>query len=427
VAQRVTSVGGPISLEALIPKGEEDPSSTQQLAENLGAVMSAQPEQLPETSRPRTKVQRKLPARNGKPFEGTEQAFIQHIDGICRAAHFEFPRELLETLYLSLKVRPFVVLAGPSGVGKSALAQLMAEACGGALESQDLLRVAVEAHWTDSRFILGRRDAQGFRPTDFYRFLEMAQPDRLYHVLLDEMNLAHVEYYFAQLLSAMESDGLLRVPEDDEESKALRIPSAGTLLPLLRLYGTINVDESTQVLSDKVIDRANVIEVEAQRPKELISAEVRRERRVPGLHLSLEQLQQWHQLPEKNLKVPKVIQEIWTVMVQRESHTVAPASPGQGGGIRVRQPIPIGHRIIRDIALFVHYAERLGGTLTTQDAIDLQIKQRILPKIRGDLRLQEMLDELAKVLDTHQLMRSAKRLESMRHQLEIDQFVTFWT
>jgi energy-coupling factor transporter ATP-binding protein EcfA2 len=389
--------------------------------------MSTQPEERPATPRPGAKIQRTLPARNGKPFEGSEREFIQHIDTVCRAAHFEFPRELLETLYLSLKVRPFAVLAGPSGVGKSALAQLMAEACGGALASQDLLRVAVEAHWTDSRFIFGRRDAQGFRPTDFYRFLEQAQPDRLYHVLLDEMNLAHVEYYFAQLLSAMESDGLLRVPEDDEGSSPLRVPSAGPQLPLLRLYGTINVDESTQVLSDKVIDRVNVIEVEAQPPKELISAEVQRERRVPEVHLSVEQLRQWHQLTEKNLKVPKAIQEVWAVMAQRESQTVVPASSGQGGERKVRQPIPIGHRIIRDIALFVHYAERLGGALTSQDAIDLQIKQRILPKIRGDLRLQEMLGELAKVLETHQLTRSAKRLEGMRDQLEIDHFVTFWT
>lgn len=425
--QRTPPADGPIPLEALIPVDEVGPSSTQQLAKSLRTVMSTQAEERPVMARQGAKTQRTLPERSGKPFEGTELEFVEHIDRVCRAAHFEFPRELLETLYLSLKVRPFAVLAGPSGVGKSALAQLMAEACGGARASADLLRIAVEAHWTDSRFVFGRRDAQGFRPTDFYRFLERAQPDRLYHVLLDEMNLAHVEYYFAQFLSAMESDGLLWVPEDDEGNHPLRVPSAEPQLPLLRLYGTINVDESTQVLSDKVIDRVNVIEVEAQPPKELIAAEVQRERRVPEVHLSVEQLRRWQQLPDKNLKVPKVIQEVWAVMAQREPQTVAPASSGQGGRLKVRQSIPIGHRIIRDITLFVHYAEQLSGALTSQDAIDLQIKQRILPKIRGDLRLQEMLGDLAKVLDTHQLSRSAKRLEWMRDQLEIDHFVTFWT
>jgi energy-coupling factor transporter ATP-binding protein EcfA2 len=412
-----------LPLEAIIAKDEVTSApSTQQFAEQLRNVPGARSDMPPEVSRLNAAMPRKRPERSGQPFKGTELEFLQHLEKTCNAAHFEFPRELLETLYLSLKVRPFVVLAGPSGVGKSALAQLMAEACGGALDSKDLLRIAVEAHWTDSRFIFGRRDAQGFRPTDFYRLLRQAQPDRLYHVLLDEMNLAHVEYYFAQLLSAMEGDGVLSVPEDEEGSEPLRLPIAGSQVPLLRFYGTINVDESTQVLSDKVLDRVNVIEVESQPPKAIISAEVQRERGQPRFHLTVEQLQEWHRLPEKELKVPDVIQEIWALMAQREPNAAEPAR----GAPRFRQPLPIGQRVIRDIALFVHYAERLEGTLKRQDAIDLQVKQRILPKIRGDLRLQDLLEELADVLEKHKLERSAKRLKWMRQQLEFDQFVTFW-
>jgi energy-coupling factor transporter ATP-binding protein EcfA2 len=420
--RRVVPAVPPPPPAALIPPEEGGTASTQHLAESLQTVVSTQSNGRTESSRLNEAVAPLRPKKSGEPFEGTERDFLDHVEKTCRDAGFEFPRELLETLYLSLKVRPFVVLAGPSGVGKSALAQLMAEACGGAPESKDLLRIAVEAHWTDSRFILGRRDGTGFRPTDFYRLLRHAQSDRLHHVLLDEMNLAHVEYYFAQLLSAMESDCVLSVPDDDDKSEPLRIPALGPQLPLLRLYGTINVDESTQVLSDKVIDRVNVIEVEAQPPKPLIPAEVRRTRQTPRFHLTAEQLQRWHQLPEKELKVPEALLEIWALMARRKP--LAPESSSQD--LKVWQAVPIGQRIIRDIALFVHHAEQLGGALSHQDAVDLAIKQRILPKIRGDLRLQEKLAEFSKVLEKHNLSRSAKRLEWMRDQLEFDQFVTFW-
>lgn len=417
-ARRATPDVAQIPPEVLIPKEESGPPPTQQLASHLGTAMKTQPEVLSEIARLKAATPQRRPERNGKPFQGTELEFIQHLEQTCSAVHFEFPRELLETFYLSLKVRPFVVLAGPSGVGKSALAQLMAEACGGATDSRDLLRIAVEAHWTDSRFIFGRRDAQGFRPTDFYRLLRQAQSDRLYHVLLDEMNLAHVEYYFAQLLSAMEGDGLLTVPDDEEGSEPLLIPSAGPQLPLLRLYGTINVDESTQVLSDKVIDRVNVIEVEPLAPKERIATEARRVSREPQVHLPVETLRTWHATP-KELEVPQEIRDIWSVMAKRAPH-------GEQGEGEARLSIPLGLRIIREISLFVYYAEQLGGVIQRKDAIDLQVKQRILPKIRGDIRLQGMFDELLPLLQKHGLTRSFKRLEWMNSQLDFDKFVTFW-
>lgn len=420
-ARRAVAAPVPPPPSALIPPAGGT-APIQHLAESLQNVVSPPSKAQTESVRLKEAVPPPRPKPSGVPFDGTERDFLEHVEKTCRESGFEFPRELLETLYLSLKVRPFVVLAGPSGVGKSALAQLMAEACGGASESRDLLRIAVEAHWTDSRFILGRRDGTGFHPTDFYRLLRSAQPDRLHHVLLDEMNLAHVEHYFAQLLSAMESDCVLSVHDDEEGREPLRIPMLGPHLPMLRLYGTINVDESTQVLSDKVIDRVNVIEVEAQPPKPLIPVEVRRVRAPPRCHLTADQLKRWHTLPEKDLKVPPALLEIWAVMARRES--LVPAASGQD--LKLRQPIPIGQRIIRDIALFVHHAERLGGTLSPQDAVDLAVKQRILPKIRGDLRLLEMLEELAKVLEMHKLQRSVKRLEQMRHQLRLDHFVTFW-
>ncbi|RKH16513.1 hypothetical protein D7X74_15155 [Corallococcus sp. CA047B] len=399
-------------------------SELQGILDNLISMLKPPP----PTSNEATKLldaARRTRERTGKPFTGSELDFIGHLEKTCYDAGFEFSRELLETTYLSLKVRPFVVLAGPSGVGKSALAQLMFGACGGSLDGQDALRLAVEANWTDSRFLFGRRDAHGFQPTRFYQMLRDAPSDRLYHVLLDEMNLAHVEYYFAQFLSAMESDGQLWVHEDGARTEPIQLPMSDNV-SLLRLYGTINVDESTQVLSDKVVDRVNVIEVEAQAPKERIPSSRKRMRSAPEFHLSLETLREW-QKAEEMLEVPEEVREIWEVMARREAAPQDAAAEGPSKETKqVRLSIPIGHRIIQDIALFVHYAERLKGTVGRKDAIDLQVQQRILPKIRGDVRLNEMLEELATVLKKHQLHRSARRLDRMLKQLGFEQFVTFW-
>src|SRR5260370_40160089 len=94
--------------------------------------------------------------------------------------------------------------------------------------------------------------------------------DKLYFFCLDELNLAHVEYYFSQFLSALEEEEQAnrkihlvseRVQTQmQKQGKSLDIPSSVIIPPNLLFTGTINVDETTQPLSDKVIDRANTIE-----------------------------------------------------------------------------------------------------------------------------------------------------------------------
>jgi energy-coupling factor transporter ATP-binding protein EcfA2 len=427
--QKLPQLEAFIASQAATTMDSEKPAGavTQSIAMDLQAAAQAQALEPAPSARPPAIPLASRPYPPGMPFTGSELEFINYIEETCHAANFEFQRELLETLYLSLKVRPFVVLAGPSGVGKSALAQLMAAAYGASPGSKDVLRLAVEAHWTDSRFLFGRRDAHGVHHTDFYRMLRQAQqdPDRLYHVLLDEMNLAHVEYYFAQLLSAMEGDGMVSLPDFTEADGPLHLPFAAPYLPLLRLYGTINVDESTQILSDKVVDRVNVIEIGPQAPKERIATNVLRTTPPQKFHLTVDTLRQWHLIEDKELTVPQEIREVWEIMARRESpQDTSVAAPRMAA--QARSSIQLGYRIIRDIALFVHYAERLKGIVTRKDAIDLQILQRILPKIRGDLRLHDMLGELSELLHKHQLTRAHQRLEWMRKQLAFDQFVTFW-
>jgi len=144
---------------------------------------------------------------------------------------------------------------------------------------ENLLFVPVRPDWRDSKSLLGYYNplTSTYESTDFLRFLQRAERsykdgDGLaWFVILDEMNLAHVEYYFADLLSVLESgryedgglEGLTREPlrfsypedaEGDLPPRELRLP------PNLYVIGTVNVDETTHAFSPKVLDRAFTLE-----------------------------------------------------------------------------------------------------------------------------------------------------------------------
>jgi hypothetical protein len=121
-------------------------------------------------------------------------------------------RRTIRRYHLSLKSRGFVVLSGVSGTGKTWIAQAYARAVGA-----KFLIVPVAPNWTTNEDLLGYRSPidDKYRDTPFSLFLRQAsnewtqsarenRPAQPYHVILDEMNLARVEYYFAKFLSAME-------------------------------------------------------------------------------------------------------------------------------------------------------------------------------------------------------------------------------
>src|SRR5690606_38685820 len=148
----------------------------------------------------------------------------------------------------ALRTKPFVVLAGVTGVGKSRLPHLVAEATGGGATL-----LPVRPDWTDPAEVLGYTDLAGrFRPGALLRPARAAaeDPAREHLVVLDEMNLARPEHYLAEVLSRIEAreataagfvtPPLLTQPLDapGADWNAVRLP------PNLALVGTVNVDES---------------------------------------------------------------------------------------------------------------------------------------------------------------------------------------
>jgi len=180
---------------------------------------------------------------------------------------------LIKRFAFSLLTKPFVILSGLAGSGKTQLAITFAKALVENRKSQ-LCTVSVGADWTNREPLLGfpnaLQSAQYVRPESrvLDLLIEANKPensDKPYFLILDEMNMSYVERYFADFLSAMESKEAIPLwngcpePENEDDDwddtpKKIKLP--GNLF----IIGTINVDETTYMFSPKVLDRANVIE-----------------------------------------------------------------------------------------------------------------------------------------------------------------------
>lgn len=237
------------------------------------------------------------------------------IVGYCKANGYHFDPDLVARYVASLAAKPFVILAGISGTGKSKLAELVAEfyaqasgtrgapvaaaepkpsrtytfaAPGSATRPAETVGVAlvpVRPDWLDNKSVLGFvnpiTDQYESTATLDIILRAAASPADRHFLILDEMNLAKVEHYFSDWLACTESrryrpDGTIqqqgvplhrrgtpistRMPAADGTVTDFDIPASLLLPTNLAVTGTVNVDESTHGFSPKVLDRAMVIE-----------------------------------------------------------------------------------------------------------------------------------------------------------------------
>jgi MoxR-like ATPase len=289
---------------------------------------------------------------------------IETIVERIHARGFALSDALIRAYHVALRTKPLVILPGISGTGKTRLTRLYADAVYGAgVENENYLLVAVQPDWHNARDLLGYYNAltSKFHPTPFLRFLlrAAADPAALYFVCLDEMNLARPEYYLAPILSALETEDHLidlGAPDSSVESVTGEILPNPFRLPLnVRITGTVNVDESTHTLSDKLLDRANVIEL---------------------TDVDLEAFRRSYS--------GAVDEDAWQLISQVHA-------------ILTRAGQPFGYR---SAAEMLRYIEQARGVLPTAQALDQQVKQKLLPKLRGDdtPRLRRALTELLELL-----------------------------
>ena len=322
---------------------------------------------------------------------------IEWLDGIghaCIDYGLRFHPRILRAFHTALKTSewsPLTILAGVSGTGKSELPRLYSHFGG-----MPFMHLSVQPNWDSQESMLGffnsidnRFDAQ-----PVLRFLAQTQRKEgkgkdgkdypgLDHticmVLLDEMNLAHAELYFAEFLSKLEN----RRGTKGADVPALDVKLGAGLRPYeLRLgrnvlwAGTMNQDETTKALSDKVLDRAIVIHF--PRPT------------------SLERRKQLKALPQAGPLLPRKVWESW--WSKNSEFTDEDVRPFKGFIEEMNTSLSkagraLGHRVWQSVEYYMANYPEVMAARKSKDSVQLrasmriafedQLVQKVMPKLRG--------------------------------------------
>lgn len=321
-------------------------------------------------------------------------------------AGLTFSESLITRFTASLCTKPFVILTGLSGSGKTKLAQAFVQwIC----ESEKQYKIVpVGADWTNREPLLGYPN--GLNPIEYILpdigalqiLIESNKPEnsqKPYFLILDEMNLSHVERYFADFLSVMEShksiklyDGLEREMNNVKIEKEISWP--GNLF----IIGTVNVDETTYMFSPKVLDRANVIEfridvTEMNKflediPKlEMNKLHAEENESNPGLGASMA-------ADFLNLAGDKEVRK--TAVDSLTNFFPVLQKTGAEFGYRTASEI---NRLVGILEIITKELPDWNGNKIKEDAfIDIAIMQKLLPKLHGSRnRLVPVLVELGRL------------------------------
>jgi hypothetical protein len=254
------------------------------------------------------------------------------------------------------------------------------------------LLLPVRADWSDGRGLLGFWNPikSAYERTQVIDLLLRAgnDPAHPYFLILDEMNLARVEYYFADFLSAMESGEPIPLYADDGEDDL--VPPKLGLPSNLFVVGTVNVDETTHAFSPKVLDRASVIEFHTVRILDALSGAVPEVPGETGFRLAI---------PALDTRTFKRVDAAARAALRAE--LVQSDSPfvdrlNNLHGLLEPHHRHFGYRVIDEIATFVGLARSRVSTneATFTTAFDLAVCQKVLPKLSGGRELEEPLKRL---------------------------------
>jgi energy-coupling factor transporter ATP-binding protein EcfA2 len=472
------------------------------------------------------------PDENGGVITENENSFFDYLS---QKGYF-FDQKIVENFLLSLKVKPFVILTGNSGTGKTKVAQLFAQylARNNSVENyiqtfvkanpssikynawtlkrsdikdldltlerdfnikvddlpttaklsmsprlwyddpdkkiQSLLEkissntpdkdikldliiskedttkyeiIPVGANWTENRHIIGFYNVitENYQKTPALNLIinafneyEIAKGESdPYFLILDEMNLSHVERYFSDFLSAMESNEEIElhkaVIEEVEINETIKLPPQKIKIsPNLMVIGTVNIDETTYMFSPKVLDRANTLEFLTQPAEDYMS-------RSPEYSIKgdLDYLQD--PLSDIDIRDENIIelknrlfvvkttkgQDLWEVLFK---------NIGQFQKILKRADFDFGFRTINEIVRFMFvawkYEKKPNNWDNWERYFDAQIMQKMLPKLHGSQKeLANVLEELENQCNKGNFPTSTKKIMRMRKTLQEKRYVAF--
>lgn len=373
---------------------------------------------------------------------------IDFIHTYITSQGYTYNKSLIKNIYLSLKTKPFLILSGISGTGKSKIIELFARALGATAENKRFNLIPVKPDWSDSTDLLGYRNIEGeFIPGIITKICKeaMEHKDIPYFIVLDEMNLARVEYYFSDILSLMETrrvneegeiitnnllnkDMIKTTDTDEADYGSVYIPQN------LYIIGTVNMDETTFPFSRKVLDRANTIEfnkVDLRYDFNSLFEEIEEPRILHNDFLKSQflKIKDCSEHKETALKTINELIKINNILEKYNFH--------------------FAYRVRDEIVFYMIYAME-EELLSFDEALDNCIVQKILPKINGssnecyevlldlfqhlnkiDIKNRENLDdkelnELEEKAEASPTPLASEKLLLMIRRFIKDGFTTFW-
>jgi len=260
--------------------------------------------------------------------------------------------------------------------------------------------IPVGSDWTDNKNIVGfynvvTGDYQRTNALNLILDAKNSDNTEPYILILDEMNLSHVERYFSDFLSGIESDETIPL---HNEGKKLDIPPELNIPENIFVIGTVNVDETTYMFSPKVLDRANTIEVLPTPAEEYMNLENEigepsgnvdyLENPLSNLGLrnkSIEDLRK--RMVDINTETGESFWNVFSKEIHSFQETLKKAN------------FDFAFRVINEITRFMYaawiYEGRPQNWENWRRYLDSQIKQKILPKLHGSQReLGDVLKDL---------------------------------
>lgn len=419
----------------------------------------------------------------------TQEAYYDEKDPIFDTDELEFTNRITEIntpyrpYFTAIRTKPFLLLAGISGTGKSRIVKDMAfQTCPnvGDLRSDNVspgnyCLVEVKPNWHDSTELLGYDSviSGGYIVTKFVKFLvkAMLNDDIPFFVCLDEMNLAPVEQYFAEFLSVLESRkkegeeitsealidasvfkkneatlfadlfdkevkktspyGVVELTEDKahygkENEVYERLKQEGLRIPKnLIVIGTVNMDETTHQFSRKVIDRAMTIEMniaEGEQPfKDFFASDSELKYYDNPLSANLF-------LP-KNVTAKQAMDELY-LAEQDKLKELVPERLAAINNALDGTPFKIAYRVQNELLIYYCEMRRIDTETKTSEllnkAIDGILMMKVLPRVEGDRDLLEKpLEKLANICNDG-YPEAYKKIKEMQGRLESAPFTSFW-
>jgi len=334
---------------------------------------------------------------------------IESFQKTTKDAGLIFSPQLIQRFIASLSTKPFVICSGLSGSGKTKLAQAFAQwICykeEDGKKNEQYCIVPVGSDWTNREPLLGYPNA--LQESNYIKpengVLDLINRARLnetkpYFLILDEMNLSHVERYFADFLSTMESGDAIPLHTIEDEENG--IPKQINLPKNLFIIGTVNIDETTYMFSPKVLDRANTIEFRLTENdlKEFIASDVKLDMDLlkgEGAGMGESFVAMATQKTDKNLK--EVEEDLLKFFKELK-----------------KSGTEFGYRSASEMGRLMFMLKTLGEK--GDNLLDIAIMQKLLPKLHGS---RNKLTKVLPVLGSFCLIENSKIKEDY-----LDKFVS---